>query len=371
MNNKQNHFTTLCKALLPTLFALIVQVVVYYLAFKVVKIKVNIDFARIAAAPGQNPELVSGEIFNSAIERSVSEILYSADFNDTVSLLTFLALITVFTAWFFLGKHSKGQAPAKEAFHPLNVIIVFISGFLLQIGTSVFLNVLLPYFPKTAENYMQLMENLTGQDSVISILTIVVLAPIAEELIFRGVTLRGMRRFWPFVPVVGLQALLFGIYHMNIVQGIYAFVCGLFLGYVAYKLNNVLISMLFHAVVNGSSYLLPYILSDGVFANLLVAILVGIVCFIIIVALFALLKLPEPVEESEFTVSAGVVADKVNKAISTDSPLSRVDFTAPVRTPDILGDIDSPDAASEESENSSQENVDISEKEAENIENNQ
>lgn len=60
----------------------------------------------------------------------------------------------------------------------------------------------------------------------------------------------------PFMAANVLQALLFGIYHGNLIQGTYAFVLGLILGFTAEYFHSVWASILLHAFVNGSAELL-------------------------------------------------------------------------------------------------------------------
>jgi len=58
-----------------------------------------------------------------------------------------------------------------------------------------------------------------------------VVAPIAEELLFRGVIYGNLRRMIRLIPAAGVSAALFGFYHGNTVQGIYAFVMGCLIVY--------------------------------------------------------------------------------------------------------------------------------------------
>lgn len=58
------------------------------------------------------------------------------------------------------------------------------------------------------------------------------LGPIVEEVIFRGVVLRGFAKYGKVFAIV-TSAALFGIFHGDIVQGVFAFVAGLLFGIVA------------------------------------------------------------------------------------------------------------------------------------------
>ena len=78
-----------------------------------------------------------------------------------------------------------------------------------------------------------------------------VIAPLAEEFLFRFVLLGRIRK-WTGSTLAGVLAssFLFGIYHGNIVQGVYAFVlgCALALTYLYYK--NIWTAVFFHGIGN-------------------------------------------------------------------------------------------------------------------------
>jgi len=77
------------------------------------------------------------------------------------------------------------------------------------------------------------------------------LAPITEELIFRGVTMR-LTKWAGMSFVVGniVQAVLFGVFHMNLVQGVYASVIGLVLGYLGHRYKTLWVPILVHLFCN-------------------------------------------------------------------------------------------------------------------------
>jgi membrane protease YdiL (CAAX protease family) len=59
-----------------------------------------------------------------------------------------------------------------------------------------------------------------------------IFGPIAEEIIFRGLVMRGLERYGKQLAIV-VSAIIFGAYHGNLVQGIFAYFVGVILGYVA------------------------------------------------------------------------------------------------------------------------------------------
>ena len=90
---------------------------------------------------------------------------------------------------------------------------------------------------------------------LLEILSVVILAPIAEELVFRGLIFRRMREFAPFAVSMIFSALIFGFYHGNVVQGVYAFLVGLLCAYVCEKFKSILAPILLHMCANGFSVL--------------------------------------------------------------------------------------------------------------------
>jgi membrane protease YdiL (CAAX protease family) len=87
--------------------------------------------------------------------------------------------------------------------------------------------------------------------NVQGILYVVILGPIFEEIIFRGAILRSLQPYGENFAIV-LSSLLFGIYHLILFQGIFAFFVGLVLAYCALRFS-IKWSMLLHMLNNGIS----------------------------------------------------------------------------------------------------------------------
>lgn len=95
------------------------------------------------------------------------------------------------------------------------------------------------------------------------IFEICIIAPILEELLFRGAVMNLLKRFLPYRWANLLQALIFGIMHFNIVQGIYAFALGLILGYIYNKFGTLYSDMIVHMSVNTvGGFLFPALMKN-------------------------------------------------------------------------------------------------------------
>ena len=51
------------------------------------------------------------------------------------------------------------------------------------------------------------------------VITAVIAAPVVEEMVFRGVVLRGLRGWMPVIPAIVVQGILFGAAHLDPVRG--------------------------------------------------------------------------------------------------------------------------------------------------------
>lgn len=161
--------------------------------------------------------------------------------------------ILIFGLWYVyqfdgsLGQPSRLFACPKV----LLGLILLVPG--LQILSSILTTFSASMFPGWMDFYEKLMENAgftTNSLSPLLILYAVLLGPIEEELTFRGVIFSSARKAMPFWAANIFQALLFGIFHMNLIQGIYAFFIGLFLGYIAGRGGSIYFSIFLHILFN-------------------------------------------------------------------------------------------------------------------------
>lgn len=98
--------------------------------------------------------------------------------------------------------------------------------------------------------YRHITEVFYGNGLLIEIVTLGILGPVVEELVYRGFVYQRFRRKCSRPAAVILTALLFGVFHLNFVQGLYAFVVGCYLGLIVAKTDSVIIAMAAHMAVN-------------------------------------------------------------------------------------------------------------------------
>ena len=81
------------------------------------------------------------------------------------------------------------------------------------------------------------------------------LAPVCEELVFRGAVLRVLLRWTPrHWLAIAISALLFALIHANPIQMPHAFLIGLLLGWLYYRTDSIVPGIVYHWVNNSIAY---------------------------------------------------------------------------------------------------------------------
>lgn len=109
--------------------------------------------------------------------------------------------------------------------------------------------------------YNKLIENILGENAIdllgsvantfdlVTVVCLVMVAPIMEELLFRKVILDRIRVYGDKFAII-TTAVLFGLFHMNMAQFLYATALGLVLAYVTCYTNRIRYAILIHMLVN-------------------------------------------------------------------------------------------------------------------------
>jgi uncharacterized protein len=122
---------------------------------------------------------------------------------------------------------------------------------------------------------------------IYSFITVVVIAPIFEELILRGVILDGFLKSYNPRKAILLSAFAFGLFHLNPWQFVPAFIGGLYLGWIYYRTQSIIPCIVIHSVNNLIAFLMlvydpNYTLIkffDGNMLSYFLTILISIILF--------------------------------------------------------------------------------------------
>lgn len=144
-------------------------------------------------------------------------------------------------------------------------LAVHVLSLFLLVSTVIFILNNIKYFDEIMGNYRTKLSVLSSTFS--EEIKTVIIAPISEEVIFREWIYNFLKKRTKFYNII--QAFLFGLYHFILVQSIYAFISGIFLGNIKRKTDSLETVIFCHSFYNllGSLYvkiIYYYLVKSGV-----------------------------------------------------------------------------------------------------------
>lgn len=202
---------------------------------------------------GQNVTMNQSYEFIDNIERLILEHNY---------IFTFISALIGLVVFMIIYEKDKkrygryGFVKQIQDLKPYRLGYLIILACAGNIGLSRLLS-LLP-LDNIVGSYEETQELLLAGKLVIQILSVSIIIPITEELIYRGLVCERIKRLLGDKLAVILSAGLFALFHFNLLQGIYAFIIGIILGYIYIKYDSILYGILLHGAANLMAVLVNY-----------------------------------------------------------------------------------------------------------------
>ncbi len=168
----------------------------------------------------------------------------------TGMLITTTVIFSLLTITVFLWAGWTKVSPTWLRTRPWMVLIWSVIAALGLVIPSTWLQEQMPELPNFVEQeFDMILKDRWGY------LAIGLLAPLAEEIVFRGAALRSLlsSRLSPFAAIL-ISALLFAVAHLNPAQMPHAFLVGLLLGWMYWRTGSILPGMFYHWANNSSAY---------------------------------------------------------------------------------------------------------------------
>lgn len=170
----------------------------------------------------------------------------------TGMMITTTVIFSLLTIIVFLWAGWTKVSPTWLRTRPWMVLIWSVIAALGLVVPSAWLQEHMPELPNFVEQeFDMILKDRWGY------LTIGLLAPLAEEIVFRGAALRSLlaSRLSPLAAIV-ISALLFAVAHLNPAQMPHAFLVGLLLGWMYWRTGSILPGMAYHWANNSAAYVL-------------------------------------------------------------------------------------------------------------------
>lgn len=200
----------------------------------------------------------SEELVNEVLEAGWSQFLAE---NTNLILIITDGLVVLFLWVFFAIRKKKLTTEAgMRKFSVSDVPWIILTG----VALAVFISFAMAFLPeKWLMDYAAASEDLAGTLTAVALISTVLVAPVVEEILFRGIILSRLGKAMPVAPAVLLSALVFGLMHGQILWIAYAAFLGIILALVAVRTKSILATILLHVTFNLTGMLVPRLVTEA------------------------------------------------------------------------------------------------------------
>ncbi len=166
-------------------------------------------------------------------------------------IVSISGVLTLLFLWIFfkIRKKKLSQESGIKSFDLRKAVPIALLGISFSVMVSMLLQIL-PIPEAVMESYAQSSDALVGGHIVMILLADIVIAPVTEEIVFRGLVLSRLHKAMPAWAAVGISSFLFGLMHGNPLWIAYAFVVGCLLALTALRFKSIVASLILHMAFN-------------------------------------------------------------------------------------------------------------------------
>lgn len=213
-------------------------------------------------------------------------------FSDKYAIYAYLIYavigLVIFSLWYYKGFVKKNpKVKLGDVFTVKSVISSILIVGALYFFITAFMTLAELLLPQAMELYKEMVEAAgIVSDPILTIVYAIILGPILEELVFRGVTY-GLLEKAGLKPglIILISSLLFGAIHLILVQVLYAAFFGMFLGFLRYKYRSIKITIVTHILFNFTGTYISSFIEQYSPGNAVIYILGGISMFVLVGAI--------------------------------------------------------------------------------------
>ncbi len=188
-----------------------------------------------------------------AVQWGLAQMIYvfipaAADWDVLlVSAICDFGLIMLFIPLCRMISGGHRQMPSPKDIGIINLVLIVAGIYCCDIFSS---SVISLFDLDANSSYSQVTAAIQSGTVIMQVAALVIIAPLAEELAFRGTVFGSLRRSFGFWPAALLSALAFAAMHMNMVQGVATFVVGVFFAFLYEKFGKIWVPVFAHMVMN-------------------------------------------------------------------------------------------------------------------------
>ena len=248
----------------------IIKVLIWPILFMIGTLLVNYIFVAIFNSKEQ------GNLSNSEFIEYIKTIEYQEKLNNYINskmLLIILLLAIIFVPIFYkLYKKYK-----KDNMFKLKDILIPI---ILGITISLTYNIIVFYL----NNILHFTNKyeISNIPIIIEIISTGIIGPILEELLFRGIVYNRLKEFNKPTKAAIITSLIFGLFHLDIINGIYAFLVSFVLIYLYEKYKTLKAPIIMHIFLNTTIIFMIRLIILNILPLNLFLLIISIIILIVI-----------------------------------------------------------------------------------------
>ena len=200
--------------------------------------------------------------YGATDQAQLYDFIMNATMSQALSMTLLAGLATApILIFIYIRDNNKDRRNGTFVKYKLNNILKYLLiipfGVFNMLWANYFVALLQLVMPKfMLESYTDTQQIIEGGGFLIQLLTAGIVAPIVEELIYRGLVYRRTKKMTGTIAAAILSAALFGVFHGNWVQAPYAFIIGIVAVFVYEKFKSIVAPIMLHMSANILSVLI-------------------------------------------------------------------------------------------------------------------
>lgn len=241
----------------------------------------SIDFSDIGV---EVEKIMTTELTTELVNSIYTQVL---SYTAIITIVTGVLTIPIF-CWMMKRDRKRAQGivyPIKQKLPITKYILILLGSISLCVALNNLLT--LSQLANISKLYQETSEALYSINFPLQVIGLGIITPIAEEILYRGVLYNRLKRISSLYMAMGFSTLIFGLLHVNLVQMIYALICGFVFVWLYEKYGSLKAPIMAHICMNITSvFLTQYSVFVWIYENKIRMTIVTVVCATLTAAVY-------------------------------------------------------------------------------------
>lgn len=285
---------------------------VYFGVYFLVQIIVSMVYSVVLSTKLTMEMMATGEELDMALlEMQLMDAVMSEAMMMT--LLSGVIVLLVFWLVFLIRRKKFFKEVCIRPIPVKGILPVVLLAACFNVITSVIIS-FIPWPESWMESYMA--NSSVIDNSIVAWITAVVMAPVLEEIVFRGLMYTRLKKGLPAIVAAVFTSLVFGIVHGTVIWAIYTFIFSLVLIWVFERFQSLAACILLHMAYNLSGMAMSLIPED---ASVMVLILFVVSIAVAVLMYKQIVKVTEDIPKVENVVTQSIVSEEMEMLENAES----------------------------------------------------